>query len=493
MEDLPKNFRGGDEALHFALGELFGAFGKIKKIELYMTKGQMDVEDFKGEALVVFHPNKHTGTHEKGDAAYDACSQCDGKYCLLGQRHWRIRCEPAKWQKEGYNVKDKERVLPCVELSNLWDFDPSMPLAYYSQVQEEIRLHAAEHVESPFVKVEPSLGQATVWTKGAQDAMRLASVLHKSLFGGRRVVAALCRKPKPMVEDEYEKSLKTLKAIAAGKMARRDAEAASQSTAALARSYEKDIQAATGAQPFRLKQGTRVKLKDLVAKSENNGKTGDVVKFLADLQKYQVKLDFDKTVKVRAENLEILDEMTTAEAAVSCEHVSALREEAASEALKAHEAAAKMAEVLRKPKAIADVDPDAVFVPTVCVDPALLPKRKGEEEEEAQAAEARVEERRRMRSRSRERILQERLEAANARLAADTGPRPKWLVTSPSDMDISQTPPAGVDAPKRQPPETREELLKMSVAKLKALLTEYGKTARGCLEKKDFVDRLKPA
>ncbi|CAE8724582.1 unnamed protein product, partial [Polarella glacialis] len=38
VSDLPKKFQGGDEALHFALGELFGQYGKIKKIELYMDK-----------------------------------------------------------------------------------------------------------------------------------------------------------------------------------------------------------------------------------------------------------------------------------------------------------------------------------------------------------------------------------------------------------------------------------------------------------------------
>merc|ERR1719401_46289 len=80
VTDLPKNFHGGDEALHFALGELFGQYGKIKKIELYMEEGILETQNFKGDALVVYHPNKFTGTHDKGDAVYDACTDMDGKF-----------------------------------------------------------------------------------------------------------------------------------------------------------------------------------------------------------------------------------------------------------------------------------------------------------------------------------------------------------------------------------------------------------------------------
>merc|ERR1711990_1240358 len=89
-------------------------------------------------------------------------------------------------------------------------------------------------------------------------------------------------------------------------------------------------------QPFRLKQGTRVRLKDLEAKPEHNGKTGDVLKWLSDIQKYQVQLDFGSKVKVKAENLEVLDEMSTNEQMFTCEHKAAQREDKEEEALKAH-------------------------------------------------------------------------------------------------------------------------------------------------------------
>ena len=45
---------------------------------------------------------------------------------------------------------------------------------------------------------------------------------------------------------------------------------------------------------------------------------------------------------------------------------------------------------------------------------------------------------------------------------------------------------------RQEPDESREELMKLSVSALKQLLMKYGKSGRGCLEKKDFVDRLKP-
>mmetsp|Transcript_13360 Transcript_13360/g.30497 ORF Transcript_13360/g.30497 Transcript_13360/m.30497 type:complete len:131 (-) Transcript_13360:5-397(-) len=97
LTDLPKNFQGGDEALHFALGELFGQYGKIKKIELYMEKGILETENFKGEALVVYHKTKKTGSHDKGDPVYEACTDMDGRFRILGHRNWRGRCEAAKF------------------------------------------------------------------------------------------------------------------------------------------------------------------------------------------------------------------------------------------------------------------------------------------------------------------------------------------------------------------------------------------------------------
>lgn len=525
VEELPKNFHGGDEALHFALGQLFGKFGKIKKIELYMEKGILETEDFKGEALIVYHPTKMTGKREKGDPVYEACYECDGRWCLLGHRHWRIRCEPAKWQKEGYDVKQKDKLWPCVELSNLWEYDPSQPIGYYGHLQEQIRLHAAEHIESPFVKVDPSSGMATVWCKGAQDSMKFGSLMQKSYFMGRKVEAALCRKAKPKIDhwdgmDDYSKMMDsvnerikaataagtfTLQPKADGALPSPDVAPAAKPAKpvdegkALAAAFAADIAAATG--PYRLKKNTRVRLKDLTAKPENNGKTGDVVEYLHDVEKYKVKLDFDKTVKVKRENLEILDELTTEEQIMTCEHKAAERRDEAAEALAASEAAKAWAEVLHsKPKAIADSAAAENFTATVCVDPSLLRKTEEEEEKLRQEEERAAEERRRRRSRSRERIQKERLEAAQARLAATGEKRSGWCVPSPGDAQAAAqagtTPSAGTTAAagaQNQPEESREELMKLSVGKLKALLTQYGKSARGCLEKRDFVDRLKPA
>lgn len=529
IEELPLNFIGGDEALHFALGKLFGQFGKIKKIELYMEKGtHADTLDFKGEALVVYHPSKLTGKREKGDPVWDACTHCDGKWCLLGFRHSRIRCEAAVWQKEGYDVKANEKLFPCVEISNLWEYDSEKPLGYYMDMQDIIRKHAAETAESPFCKVDPMSGVALVWFKGAKDCMRFASQMHKSYFMGRKVQASLCRRPKPRIDDwdgvkdHSAFNNKVDDAIAKARAAGTftlfpkavDKNAAPpppgpplepmEVSQAFADMYAEDIAAlpedakidVPKPLPFRLKNGTRVRLKDLEAKPENNGKTGDVVKWLPDIQKYQVQLDFDKKVKVKLENLEVLDELSTTEQMFTCEHKAAKREDKEEEALKAAIAARMMAEKMNKPKALVDATA-ADFEATVCVDPSLLKKTAEEEQRLKDEEDKKAEDRRRQRSRSRERIQRERIEAAQARLAAEGGPRSKWIVPSPQEL-AAQAAKAGAEngsattAPPKEPEESREELMKLPVAKLKALLAQFGKHARGCLEKKDFVDRLKP-
>jgi hypothetical protein len=210
-EDLPLNFHGGDEALHFALGKVFGQFGKIKKIDLYTEKGQMDVEDFTGNALVVYHRCKGTGTREKGDPVWEACHNLDAKFHLLGIKHWRMKCEAAVWQRDGYDVKTQEKLIPCVELENLWDYDPQQPIGYYLELQKVIRDHAAEEAEHPFCKVDPMSGTATIWFKGAKDCMKFATKMHKSYFMGRKVAAALTRKGKPKTDDwdgikDYQKT-----------------------------------------------------------------------------------------------------------------------------------------------------------------------------------------------------------------------------------------------------------------------------------------------
>jgi len=87
-----------------------------------------------------------------------------------------------------------------VEIANLWEYTASTPMSWFIEIQDVIRKHASEHIKEPFVKVEPSEGLATIWCKGAQDAMKLAALMQKSYFMGRKVVASLCRKEKPVAE-----------------------------------------------------------------------------------------------------------------------------------------------------------------------------------------------------------------------------------------------------------------------------------------------------
>lgn len=87
-----------------------------------------------------------------------------------------------------------------------------------------------------------------------------------------------------------------------------------------------------------------------------------------------------------------------------------------------------------------------------------------------------------------------RADAVKARLAADKGSRPKWIVTAgPEDAGAQTSGGQAAAAPlPKEPEQSRDELMKMSISQLKELLREFGKSARGCLEKRDFVDRLKP-
>jgi len=524
VTDLPKNFIGGDEALHFALGELFGQYGKIKKIELYMQEGILETQDFKGEALVIYHKTKKTGSHEKGDPVYDACTDMDGRWRLLGKRGWRMRCEPAQWQKEGYDVKSKAKLHPCVEIGNLWDYDGSLPLSWFANMQEEIRKHCAEHIPAPFVKVEPSAGCANVWCKGAQDAMKLASVMHKSFFMGRKVVAALCRKEKPVAADfvkvptgdlTMESELDQAEGpVAVGPLmpgqelapAPEQQEDAAVVVEGPAGPPVAGPQGPTaGAAPLLtadikpLRRGSRAKLVNLVSKPENNGRYVQVYDWVEDVGKYQVVMDDGKAVKVKPENLAALTDeellalggggkskkkkSKEAEAAASGMDVD---DEPEDEAAAAQEMATSMASggVRAIPEAVHDAIRDGPQ-PTICVDPSLLPKR------EEQKTQEETNEEKRARSRSRERRQKERLEAIKARVASDTSSAPGWVVTGPSAGAGSSQ--AGKEQAKvREPQESREELMKLSVGRLKELMKEFGKSARGCLEKKDFVDRLKP-
>eukprot|EP00927_Polykrikos_kofoidii_P071663 TRINITY_DN67916_c0_g1_i1.p1 TRINITY_DN67916_c0_g1~~TRINITY_DN67916_c0_g1_i1.p1 ORF type:complete len:560 (-),score=106.74 TRINITY_DN67916_c0_g1_i1:118-1797(-) len=498
VSDLPKNFHGGEEALHFALGQLFGQFGKIKKIELYMDKGILETEDFKGEALVVYHPSKKTGTREKGDPVYEACTDMDGKWRTLGYRMWRIRCEVAQWQKEGYDVKAKAKKAPCVELGNLWVYDPSKSLAWFMEMQDVIREHAAQWVDSPFVKVEPTEGKAIVWCKGAQEAIKFASVMHKSYFLGRKIESSLCRRERPMVQNlpkiptNISLSVTPPSEVAAAKLAelRAAAAAAGVPPPPLEEPAADSSEGTSVSQQepvFILKEGSKVVLKGLVAKPEDNGKTAEVMCYMRDVKKYRLRLDDLRCVKVKPANVELLHEATPP----GSDAMLALVDEDMDDvvdtdavAVAAQGAAANMA-AGNVPHGAQDPN-FCGFTPGVCVDPALL--RKKPEDEEV------VPVRRRESSRSRERRYQERVEEVKARLVESKGPRPGWVVSSPQEM-ATAAPLGGGGTPSalsKEPEETREELMKLSVSKLKEMLKDFGKTARGCIEKRDFVDRLKP-
>jgi len=478
--------------LHFALGELFGQYGKIKKIELYMEKGILETENFKGEALVVYHKTKKTGSHDKGDPVYEACTDMDGRFRILGHRNWRVRCEAAKFEKEGYDVKDRAKLFPCVELTNLWEYNPALPMSWFMQMQEEIRKHAETNITSPFVKVEPSEGSAMIWCKGAQDAMKFASLMQKSYFMGRKIVASLCRKPKPAVEHMPKLPVGelTLRLPAAGSA---DAEAkASVEQAPPEPAAEATVATAAAPPAFLLREGCKAVLRGLVAKPENNGKRAEIERFLPEVNKYQVRLEDGRVVRLKPENLEAIAEIAPgSNAAMEVEADSdaeKAEEEASSAALATLEAAQAMAEgkVRHGPEPVSDPNVDG-FTATVCVDPSLLKKKESEEEAP----------KRRESSRSRERRQQDRIAAVQARLAADKGPRPSWCVPAPGEAGAKATATGGATGAggsiRKEPEESREELMKMPVSKLKEMLKEFGKGARGCIEKRDFVDRLKPA
>merc|ERR1719329_656905 len=129
LTDLPTRFFGGQASLSFCLGELFSTFGKIAKLTVHISDD--GEETILGTALIVYHKSKHTGSHDKGDPVYDACTELDGRVRVLGKRNVRIRCEAAKWEKEGYDVKSKAKTFPCVELANLWDYDSSKSIGWY--------------------------------------------------------------------------------------------------------------------------------------------------------------------------------------------------------------------------------------------------------------------------------------------------------------------------------------------------------------------------
>ncbi|CAE7561185.1 unnamed protein product [Symbiodinium sp. CCMP2456] len=500
VNELPKNFQGGDEALHFALGQLFGQYGKIKKIELYMEEGILETQNFKGEALVVYHTSKFTGTHDAGDPVYEACRDMDGKVRVLGHRNWRIRCEAAVWQKEGFNVKDRAKKFPCVEIGNLWEYTSSTPMSWFMDIQEVIRKHVGEHIKEPFVKVEPSEGQATIWCKGAQDAMKLASVMQKSYFMGRKVVASLCRKAKPVSEllpkvpqhlsfktPSNAKALNEV-AIAPGKLAPEVAAAIRKQADELAKaaSLKEDsgetsegpaaMEAPVAGPSFLLREGCAVVLKGLVSKPENNGKRATIVRYVDDQQKYQVSLE-GRFVKLKPENVEVVEDVAPKRIPKALEEEEDEDGDEQEVEANAQAVANEMAAVGLKPADAATSATQEDFTATVCVDPSLLPKKEQEDVEKERG-----------RSRSRERWRQEKGDAIAARVAASKaeGKRCGWVVSGPPPEVSTKA------RVQEEPEESREDLMKKSVSDLKKLLVKFGRTARGCIEKKDFVDRLKP-
>ena len=91
---------------------------------------------------------------------------------------------------------------------NLYDYDPNVSLQFYMEMQDAIREQASLYVQNPFVKLEPTTATVHIWTKGAQDAMKLARQLGAQYFLGRKIQAALCRKEKPKAD-----GLPTLKSL----------------------------------------------------------------------------------------------------------------------------------------------------------------------------------------------------------------------------------------------------------------------------------------
>lgn len=570
LTDLPERFFGGQSSLSFCLGELFSTFGKIHKLTVHISDD--GEETLLGTALIAFHKSKHTGSHDKGDPVYDACTELDGRVRVLGKRNVRIRCEAAKFEKEGYDVKSRAKTFPCVEISNLWEYDSSRAIGWYMDIQDAIRKHVSEHCTNPFVKVNPHDGTAVIWPKGAQEAMQLGRMMNHSHFMGRKVAATLCRKERPVMQELSRKQAATMSEKLGQTLSAEEAAAAvpavlggdgSVPSAVAKRKPQFMFQVPEGATPgktlavrgpsgamlsvtvppgvspgqmvaielpeeegsapgapappaaslefsmtddsavagptFILGDESIVFLQGLTSKPENNGRRGVVVQYLEDVKKYQVKLEGDgRVVKLKPENVRPAAGAGPSKGPGLTEEDEQVSEAKAEAELDAEMADVQAAAEAAKNWAIGKVqhgpalefDPNVDgFQATVCVDPSLLPKRENQEEEEEDPKPPRD------RSRSRQRRMEERIAAAKERMekAAAAGGRPKWVMTGLAPDSAAAASVAEAAALKKEPEESREELAKLSVAKLKALLKEFGKSAVGCLEKRDFVDRLKPA
>eukprot|EP00439_Symbiodinium_sp_Y106_P083197 s2009_g23.t1 len=333
------------------------------------------------------------------------------------------------------------------------------------------------------------------WCRSA-DAMKLASLMQKSYFMGRKVVASLCRKAKPVSEllpKVQHLSFKTPSnakalneaAIAPGKLApevaaaiRKQADELAKAASPKEESGETSegpaaMEAPVAGPSFLLREGCAVVLKGLVSKPENNGKRATIIRYVDDQQKYQVSLE-GRFVKLKPENVEVVEDVAPKRIPKALEEDEDEDGDEQEVEATAQAVANEMAAVGLKP---ADAATQEDFTATVCVDPALLPKKEQEDVEKERG-----------RSRSRERWRQEKGDAIAARVAASKaeGKRCGWVVSGPPPEVSTKA------KVQEEPEESREDLMKMSVSDLKKLLVKFGRTARGCIEKKDFVDRLKP-
>eukprot|EP00913_Durusdinium_trenchii_P028749 g26962.t1 len=120
--------------------------------------------------------------------------------------------------------------------------------------------------------------------------MKLASLMQKSYFMGRKVIASLCRKEKPVSE--------ALPQVPRHLSMKRTSE-----TSLLEQVESQDMQSW---QQF-LNVGKQAAIKPGKLDPENNGKRANIVRYLEDQQKYQVSLE-GRFVKLKPENVEAVEE-----------------------------------------------------------------------------------------------------------------------------------------------------------------------------------------
>lgn len=320
--------RDSIDIIRFNLGELLGRFGKIKKIIIYPDI----LGDIQGDATVVFH--KGAKDH---DPARAACEELDGKWKCFGRRMYKVDIVPAVFgseHKHGYDEAEHKRLkqlLPCVDISNMFDVDKSRPEEWYHQLQEAVRQDALQHgAKKCFSKADPDTGCICLYFYRASDALEQSKRLHGSEFEGRRILAGLSRKARPKVEltdnqlrraiqdtmdavaKEEDEESKTLVGIARKsgatkekgtaayeKAADKTAQRILEEAAAAAYEEEKAEIAAAKLRPGKFRDGARVVLRGLSAKPDFNGRGGTVVGYNDEKQRYDVRLDEDPKLTVQ--------------------------------------------------------------------------------------------------------------------------------------------------------------------------------------------------